>query len=63
MEKIKINQPSDLDYYSREAYNTLRTNILFCGADIKTILFTSCAPGRGQDRDRVAARLLHGGSR
>ena len=45
MEKIKINPPSDLDYYSREAYNTLRTNILFCGADIKTILFTSCVPG------------------
>lgn len=48
MEKIKINPPSDLDYYSREAYNTLRTNILFCGADIKTILFTSCTPDEGK---------------
>ena len=41
MEKIKINPPSDLDYYSREAYNTLRTNmILGCAITESTGIYS-----------------------
>ena len=37
-----------LDYYSNEAYNTLRTNIQFCGGDKRVIEFTSCMPNEGK---------------
>ena len=45
MRTIELLLDEKKNYYTREAFNTLRTNILFCGADIKTILFTSCVPG------------------
>lgn len=37
-----------LDYYSNEAYNTLRTNIQFCGGDKRVIEFTSCMSNEGK---------------
>lgn len=36
------------DFRSNEAYKTLRTNIEFCGADNKVIVFTSCTPNEGK---------------
>lgn len=38
----------ELDYRVNEAYKTLRTNILFCGSDIKVLTFTSCTPNEGK---------------
>ena len=35
-------------YFIREAYNTLRTNILFSGKDVKTIVITSCTANEGK---------------
>lgn len=40
-----------IEYYNfacTEAYNTLRSNIQFCGKEIKTICFTSCIPNEGK---------------
>lgn len=44
---IAINR-KDLDYRTNESYKTLRTNIQFCGNDIKLIALTSCTPNEGK---------------
>ncbi len=36
------------DYFTREAFKGLRTNILFCGTDIKVITLTSCEAHEGK---------------
>lgn len=46
--KIVFNELEELDYGRREAFNSLRTNLQFSGADIKTVLFTSCRPDEGK---------------
>ena len=43
MQNIELNR-EDLDYRTREAYKTLRTNIEFSGDDIKVICVTSATP-------------------
>ncbi len=48
MEKITFKKPDELDYQAKEAFKALRTNILFCGDDIKTICVTSSIPGEGK---------------
>ena len=35
-------------YFTREAYRSLRTNISFCGSDIKAICITSCEQNEGK---------------
>ncbi|MBE6529990.1 MAG: CpsD/CapB family tyrosine-protein kinase [Ruminococcaceae bacterium] len=35
-------------YFVREAYNSIRVNLLFSGENIKTIVFTSCLPNEGK---------------
>ena len=36
------------NYAKREAFNSLRTNLQFCGVENKVILFTSCTPDEGK---------------
>lgn len=48
MHNIVFNGLEELDYGRREAFNSLRTNIQFSGADIKTVLLTSCGPNEGK---------------
>ena len=48
MEKITFERRDELDYRANEAYKTLRTNIQFCGDQIKVITFTSCTPSEGK---------------
>ena len=36
------------DYNYRESLKTLRTNIQFCGSNIRTIMFTSALPDEGK---------------
>ncbi len=48
MQKIILKKPDELDYQAKEAFKTLRTNILFCGDDIKTICVTSSIPSEGK---------------
>lgn len=38
----------DSSFNVKEAYKSLRTNILFCGSDVKVIAITSCVPGEGK---------------
>lgn len=40
--------PGKEDYRIREAYKSLRTNIQFCGSDVKVIAVTSCQPNEGK---------------
>ena len=55
MNKVKIGKLDTLEYSINEAYKTLRTNISFCGDDMKVILLTSCTPNEG--KSTVAVRL------
>ncbi len=48
MNKITFEKIEDLDYRSNESYKTLRTNLQFCGSEVKVILFTSCIPNEGK---------------
>ena len=43
------------NYFVREAYRVLRTNILFCGPDIKTIVITS--PNMNEGKTTVSLHL------
>lgn len=46
--KVIMTDPKTQDYHYEEAIKTLRTNIQFTGADIKTIVVTSCYPNEGK---------------
>jgi capsular exopolysaccharide synthesis family protein len=48
MKSVKLNLKNTNDYYTREAFKVLRTNIQFCGTDIKVICFTSCESNEGK---------------
>lgn len=52
MNKINIRL-AELDYRSEEELKTLRTNLMFCGADKKVILVTSTIPGEGKSETSV----------
>lgn len=47
MEHIFLKR-KELDYRTNESYKTLRTNIQFCGDDVKVLTFTSCTPNEGK---------------
>lgn len=46
--KVTLRREIKADYFYDEAIKTLRTNIQFCGNDVKTILFTSAMPDEGK---------------
>lgn len=46
--KIIFENMEKQDYARREAFNSLRTNLQFCGVDNKVIMFTSCTPNEGK---------------
>lgn len=48
MEHIIFSTREELDYRTNEAYKTLRTNIQFCGGEVKVISLTSCMPSEGK---------------
>ncbi len=48
MKQVTLQNLEPLDFRTQEAYKTLRGNIGFCGADIKTIAITSTAPNEGK---------------
>lgn len=47
MQEIILKQ-DELDYKSKEAYKSLRTNVDFSGDDIKVVAVTSCTPNEGK---------------
>lgn len=48
MQKVELGKLENQSYAKQEAFNSLRTNLSFCGADIKVIVFTSCTPDEGK---------------
>ncbi|MEG0155130.1 MAG: polysaccharide biosynthesis tyrosine autokinase [Lachnospiraceae bacterium] len=48
MVTVELKGHTSLDFKSDEAYKTVRTNISFCGKDVKVIGLTSCQPGEGK---------------
>lgn len=48
MKTVQLNLDTEANYFLREAFNTLRTNVLFCGTSVKTIAVTSCFANEGK---------------
>lgn len=48
METVQLGSIQEQSYALRESLRALRTNLQFCGDDIRTILFTSVAPNEGK---------------
>ena len=45
---IVFEKRKELDYRANESYKSLRTNIQFCGNEVKVLAFTSCTPNEGK---------------
>lgn len=48
MKSVVLEKVAALDHQSTEAYKSLRSNIEFCGDDVKVIAVTSCLPNDGK---------------
>ncbi len=48
MNNTILNETKKMNYSVREAFKTLRTNFLFSGDDVKTVLITSCVKNEGK---------------
>jgi len=48
MLQVNLEKVQKLDFRSNEAYKRLRTNIMFCGNNVKVICITSCLPNEGK---------------
>ena len=48
MKTTFVHENETFSYYVKEAFKTLKTNLLFSGSDIKTILITSCVKNEGK---------------
>ncbi len=48
MQNVKLQFEAGNDYRTKEAFKTLRSNIEFCGDDVKVISITSCTPNEGK---------------
>jgi len=46
--RIILENLEKMDYARREAFNSLRTNLQFCGDDTQVIMLTSCTPNEGK---------------
>lgn len=57
MIRVNLNRIPEIDRETNEAYKQLRTNIMFCGDDIKTIMITSTQPNEG--KSEVSYFLAH----
>lgn len=65
MQGVKLNEVKKQSNAMRESLRELRTNIRFCGDDIKTILFTSVDPDEGKSTVvmNLARSLVEAGNR
>lgn len=48
MLNINLDKIANIDFKTKEAYKTLRTNVQFCGDDVKVVSITSCVPNEGK---------------
>ncbi len=65
MINITLQRLPEIGREANEAYKQLRTNLLFCGDDIKTIMFTSTIPNEGKSEVSyfVARSIAESGKR
>lgn len=63
MQKIAIRSIEKLDFRTKEAYKTLRTNLSFAGKNVKVVALTSCTPNEGKTSlsFQLAMSLAEGG--
>lgn len=54
MKTVNIIEKKKQDYFTKEAYTTLRTNLLFSGTDVKAIAVTSCMMHEGKSTVTLA---------
>ena len=47
---VKLKKETEDDYQYKEALKTLRTNLQFCGSNIRVIMFTSAMPDEGKSQ-------------
>ena len=52
---INLRIDNSSDFFVQESYKVLRTNLLFCGEEFKTILLTSC--GSNEGKTTISIRL------
>ena len=57
MNKTELKLNGMDDYFSQEAFNVLRTNVQFCGQDVKVIMVTSCTMNEG--KSYISMHLAH----
>ena len=48
MKPIQLNLPGNNDFFTEESYKVLRTNLQFCGKDVRAIALTSCNENEGK---------------
>lgn len=48
MKTVMMKMIGEDDYFTQEAYKTLRTNLQFCGKEIQVIAVTSCMENEGK---------------
>ncbi len=48
MKMTQLSLPGTEDFYTQEAFKALRTNLQFCGQDIKIVAITSCHENEGK---------------
>ena len=48
MEKLILKLEGNDDFFTQEAYKTLRTNLQFCGQDVQVVAITSCNENEGK---------------
>ena len=48
MKTINLDLKAVQDYFVNESLKSLRTNVQFCGTDVKAIAVTSCSPNEGK---------------
>lgn len=65
MAKVTLNNVEKLDTKMNEAYKQLRTNLIFCGDDVKTVVVTSCRENEGKSEVsfNMACSLAEAGNR
>lgn len=52
---IELKREMEEDYHYNESVKTLRTNLQFCGSNVKKIMFTSALPDEGKSDVSFAA--------
>ena len=48
MQEVTLHLEQNTDFHIKEAFKTLRSNVEFCGSDVKVVAVTSCTPHEGK---------------